>query len=187
MSSKTTDKKSGKNFDDILASFSRNPLTDSEDSSNPRLTPSERISMIENAFKDILGREPDTRDLNYYKYSSLSQEEIRKELICSKEHQTLIEEGRESKKVKNSLNIANTRIKVLESEIQDQEKSFKELNSLLKEKNLHIKELRKELKSPFERRCHNEERVECSKITVEDEVDNDFFSKILTKFLSIFN
>ncbi len=186
MNSKVADKKSGKKFDDILASFSKNPVSSSEDSSKSRLTPSERVKMIEKAFKDILGREADSRDLNYYKYSSLSEEEIRKELVNSKEHQTLIENGQEFKKVKNSLNIAKTRIKVLESEIRDQEKSFKELNSLLKEKNLHIKELRKQLKSPFEKKCYNGGTVENSE-TVTEKENTDVFSRILTKFLSLFS
>lgn len=122
-------------------------------SSKSSLSPRERVGMIERAYKDILNREPDTRDLNYYKYSSASEETIRQELLESEEHKTLIENGREFQKTKNLLDDAESKINALKGEINDGEESLKQMEDLLKEKNLHIEDIKKKLKSQFD--CSN--------------------------------
>jgi predicted phage tail protein len=114
------------------------------------MSPKDRIGMIEKAFQDVLCREPDTRDLNFYKYSSVSEEKIREELIESEEHKKLIENGREFKKTRNLLKNADSKIKSLEGKIEDQVESMKQMEILLKEKNLHIEDLKKKIQSPFE-------------------------------------
>ena len=144
-----TNKKKSNNLDDIIPAHWMNSFDASQDGGT-KLSPSQRVKIVEKAYKDILGRDPDTRDLNYYKYSSAGEEEIRQELLEGKEHKTLIENGREFKKLKNLLANAESKIKALESEIRDQKSSFEQMNSLLKEKNLHIEELRKREKHPFE-------------------------------------
>lgn len=101
--------------------------------------------MIEAVFQEVLLRKPDTRDINYYKYSTLSEEEIRKQLISGNEHKRLIEDGRDYKKVKDRAVQSETRVKMLEGQIKDQVEEFKELTILLKEKNAHIQKLRQDL------------------------------------------
>ena len=127
-------------------------LNDFGDDSKPasKLSPKERVAMIEKVYMEVLLREPDTRDLNFYKYSTADEESIRAELLESKEHKTLDENGREFKKVKNLLDDASSKIKSLESELKNSEESVKQMEILLKEKNLHIDELRRKSKSPFE-------------------------------------
>lgn len=115
-----------------------------------KLSPAQRVKIIEKAFKDILCREPDTRDLNHYKYSSATEEEIREELLDSKEHKTLIENGRDYQKLKNLLEDSNSQIRALERHIKDKEANLKDMDLLLKEKNLHIKELREKEEKLFE-------------------------------------
>lgn len=110
-----------------------------------RLSPQDRVTMIENVFNEILGRKPDTRDINYYKYSTLSEEEVKKQLITGNEHKQLLQDGRDYKKQKERTLQAETRVKVLEGQIKDQIEEFKQLTNLLKEKNKYIQELREKL------------------------------------------
>lgn len=124
--------------------------SNSKQQSGPKLSPSERVKMIEHIFEEVLGRKPDTRDLNYYKYSSAIEESIREELLEGKEHKELIKDGREFKKMKNLLDEANSKIKSLESDIMSKEESLKNMETLLKEKNLYIEDLKKKIKSQFE-------------------------------------
>ncbi len=123
---------------------------DEDSGSSSKLSPSERVKMIEKAFNDILCREPDTRDLNYYKYSSMDENAIREELLEGQEHKKLIEDGREYKKTKNLLQDAKSKINSLEREISDKEESFRQMETLLKEKNLHIEDLKKKIRCQFE-------------------------------------
>lgn len=122
---------------------------DSDDStetkSQVRMTPQERVSMIEKVYLEVLGRNPDTRDINYYKYSTLSEDEIKKQLLTGNEHKQLLIDGRDYKKVKDRALQAETRVKLLEGQIVDQVEEFKELTNLLKEKNRHISELREKV------------------------------------------
>lgn len=106
------------------------------------MTPQERVGMIEKVYQEILGRNPDTRDINYYKYSTLGEEEIKKQLITGNEHKQLLADGRDYKKVKERALQAETRVKMLEGQILDQVEEFRQLTNLLREKNKHISELR---------------------------------------------
>lgn len=110
-----------------------------------RLTPEERVSMIERVYQEILHRKPDTRDINYYKYSTLNEEQIKKQLLASSEHKDLIKKGREYKKLKDQADQSGARTQMLEGKIKDQLEEFKQLNQLLQEKNRHIRTLRDKL------------------------------------------
>lgn len=141
--------KKSKNLDGVIPAHWMKGLND-KSSSSSKLSPKERVKIIEKAFNDILCREPDTRDLNYYKYSSMDEKTIREELLESDEHKKLIENGREYKKTKNLLEEAKSKINALEGQISDRDESFKQMETLLKEKNLHIEELKKKISSQFE-------------------------------------
>lgn len=116
-------------------------------SGQKRMTPQERVTMIEKVYVEILGRNPDTRDINYYKYSTLTEDEIKKQLLTGTEHKQLLLDGRDYKKLKERALQAETRVKLLEGQILDQVEEFKQLTTLLREKNRHISELRENLNS----------------------------------------
>lgn len=118
-------------------------------SGQKRQSPQERTTMIEKVYQLVLGRNPDTRDINYYKYSTLSEEEIREQLLAGKEHKQLLEDGREYKKMKERALQAETRSKMLEGQINDQLVEFKQLTDLLKEKNQYIMQLREKINKTF--------------------------------------
>ena len=46
-------------------------------------SPSDKIPMIEKVFKEVLGRKPSSRELAYYKYGILKENEIRVKLLKS--------------------------------------------------------------------------------------------------------
>jgi len=114
-----------------------------------RLTPQERLEMIEKVYMEVLDRRPDTRDINYYKYSTLSEDEIRKQLLSGKEHKQLIAEGRDYKKTKDRAIQGETRVRMLESQIKDQIEEFKQLSNILIEKNRYITQIREQLNNRY--------------------------------------
>ncbi len=113
------------------------------------LTPQERVKMIEEVYKLVLNREPDTRDINYYKYSTLDKNEIIAQLLDGKEHKQVIDDGRGFKKMKDRAEQAEIRSKLLQNQIQDQLQEFKELTNLLEEKNRQLKLLRQKNGNPY--------------------------------------
>ncbi len=145
------DKKKLQNLDNVIPPHWMGGVDSNlKSKSGSKLSPNERVKMIEKIFEEILGRKPETRDLNYYKYSSASEESMREELLNSQEHQDLIKNGREFKKTRNLLEEANGKIKSLESEIISKDESLKSMETLLKEKNLYIEDLKKKINSQFE-------------------------------------
>lgn len=107
-----------------------------------QLTPEERITMIESVYEEILCRKPDTRDINYYKYSTLNDDQIKKQLIASAEHKEMMGKGREYTKLKDHAEQLETRVRMLEVQIKDQVEEFRELANLLQEKNRHLELMR---------------------------------------------
>ncbi|MDD3662130.1 MAG: hypothetical protein PHG63_03635 [Candidatus Dojkabacteria bacterium] len=114
-------------------------------STQKRLTPEERVQMIEKVYDEILCRKPDTRDINYYKYSTLGEDQIRKQLITSAEHKDMMKKGREYADLKDRSEQLETRVRMLEGQIKDQLEEFKELSNLLREKNQLIAQCRNQL------------------------------------------
>jgi len=118
-------------------------------SQNKRLTPEERVTMIEKVYQEVLGRKPDSKDISYYKYSTLSEDEIRKQLLEGKEHKELLENGREFKSMKERCESSEVRVKILEGQMRDQLEEFKKLGELLREKNRYIQFLRQKDNNPY--------------------------------------
>ncbi|MCK9368457.1 hypothetical protein M0R04_00555 [Candidatus Dojkabacteria bacterium] len=154
-----------------------------------RQSPQERLSMIEKIYADVLGRKPDTRDINYYKYSTLSEEEIREQLLSGNEHKQLIGDGREYKKVKDRALQAETRVKLLEGQIRDQVEEFRQLTNLLNEKNSHIKQLREKVNlvfntNPFNSEPQNQPQVVTPIVSeVKNKSVTDKLRHVLQKFV----
>jgi len=117
--------------------------------SKPKLSPAERVQMIEKVYEEVLGRKPDTRDINYYKYSTLDESAIRLELLQGKEHKELIKNGAAFKDMSKRTEVAETRVKMLEAKLADHSEEFIALRQLLEEKNKVIKVLRRQCQSPF--------------------------------------
>jgi len=114
-----------------------------------KLTPQERTEMITKIYMDVLGREPDTRDINYYKYSTLGESEIYKQILTGKEHKKLVADGKDFKNMNTRASQSEIRVKVLEGQIKDQVVEFRQLTELLQEKNRYINQLRSSSHNPY--------------------------------------
>lgn len=138
------------NNDDFGSGWgSSNNFGRSNQKSTTRLSPEERVQMIERLYEEILGRKAETKDINYYKFSTLNEDEIRKQLLTGKEHKELLANGNEYKSLKERCDEAENQVRLLEAQIKDQIIEFQKLAELLKSKNRYIQELRKEANNPY--------------------------------------
>lgn len=109
----------------------------------------DRESIIKTIYKLVLGREPSSREISYYKYSTLKDGEIVKKLLDSEEHETTISNGTKySNLIQESKKLKYSAIKV-KSLLEDKEKEIEELKKLLTEKNNTIRELRTNKSEPY--------------------------------------
>ncbi|MFH1547566.1 MAG: hypothetical protein ABIC57_03705 [bacterium] len=102
----------------------------------------DKSEIIKKAYQDILGKEPEPRDISYYRFSPMGEEEIRQQLVTGKEHKDLLEKGNKYSELKDKLETSQAKVKVLEGKINDQLEEFNQLHNLLKEKNRYIRQLR---------------------------------------------
>jgi formiminotetrahydrofolate cyclodeaminase len=109
----------------------------------------DRIPMIEEAYELVLKRKPTSREISYYKYSTMKKEEIIKKLLNDKEHTQLLEKGRDYPNLEESQKLSASTVLKLKHGIKDQESEFEELKKLLSEKNKIIEELRSLKEEPY--------------------------------------
>ncbi len=114
-----------------------------------RMNTEEKIELVKKIYEEVLDREPTTKDINYYKYSSLDEKGIIKQLVKSKEHQELINNGKNFKKLENEANQNSLKVKQLKAQIKDQVEEMQKLAQLLREKNRYIEQLRKQSNNPY--------------------------------------
>ncbi len=107
----------------------------------------DKTELIKKVFQEVLGREPDNRDLSYYRFSPMGEDEIRNQLLNGKEHKDLLEKGNKYDEIKEEIGSHKAKVKVLEGQVKDQLEEFKQVNNLLKEKNRYIRQLRKQVES----------------------------------------
>lgn len=121
----------------------------SNSGSSLRGIPSTRIPMIEQMYELILGRKPSSRESAYYKYSPLSENEIRIKLLESQEHKNIIEDAQKIKGLENELRSGQISEKKLNQQVIDLGKQIDEGQILLNEKSNIILELREQLQNPY--------------------------------------
>lgn len=114
-----------------------------------RGVPSSRVPIIEQMYELILGRKPSSRESAYYKYSPLSEEEVRIKLLESQEHKDIIEDAQRIKGLENELKGSQIGEKKLSQQVVDLGKQIDESQMLLNEKSNIILELREQLQNPY--------------------------------------
>lgn len=107
-----------------------------------------KSSLIKKVYKQVLGREPSSREMAYYKYSLAKKEDIIKRLLESEEHEDILEKAKKYPELEETNLKLESKVLKLESKLRDNEEEFKQLKSLLEEKNATIKELRKTKEVP---------------------------------------
>lgn len=132
---------------DDTDSFSKGGASSSSFSS--RKPSVKKSPLVKKIYKQILGREPSSREMAYYKYSSAKKEDIIKKLIEGEEHEEILEKAKKYPELEEDNSKLKSKVLKLKSRINDREEEFKQLRGLLEEKNGTIKELRESKDAPY--------------------------------------
>lgn len=119
-------------------------------SSSFGISQSERVPMIEEIFQEVLGRKPSSRELAYYKYGVMKEDDIRKKLIKSDEHNELIQKALSLPGIESELKSTKVSEKKLQQKLIDLNEETVESQKLLDERNILIKELREKVSNPYD-------------------------------------
>jgi len=109
----------------------------------------EREKFIVKMFELILGREPSSREISYYKYGEIKKGEIKEELLNGDEHKKIIKDAQENSKLQRKIEILENEKVRFENLINDKALEYRELTKLLQSKNEEIKKLREEEKNIY--------------------------------------
>lgn len=104
---------------------------------------------IAKTYELVLGRKPTSRELAYYRYSSVKKDEILKKILKSDEHKQIVEKGRKYGDLENQEKLNQGTILKLKHSIDDQVGEIGEMKSMLEQKNREIAILREEKRIPF--------------------------------------
>ena len=117
--------------------------------SNIRQSLKEREKFIVQVFELILGREPSSRELSYYKYGEMEEIEMKEELLKGDEHKKVVKDAKENSKLQRKVEILTNEKERFEGLINDKAIEYRELTKLLQSKNQEIKKLREEEKNIY--------------------------------------
>jgi hypothetical protein len=117
--------------------------------SSPRAQFSVKAPKIEKIFKEILGRKPSSRELAYYKYGVMKEDDIRLKLIKSEEHKKILDDATKLPNIETELKDVRISERKLNQKIEDLLSESDEREKLLLEQNSVIKELREKVQNPY--------------------------------------
>ena len=107
-----------------------------------RLTEEVRRKAITNAFSTVLGREPTDRDFSYYRFSTLTEETLTRNLLNLPEHKKMVEKAREHATLKQNVADLDMQVKQSISRMQSMQQELATMQQLLIEKNRYIQQMR---------------------------------------------
>ena len=122
---------------------------DFDNQDSKRSAPKDRIPIIKEVFDIVLGREPSSRELSFYKYGVQEKDEIINKLLNDKEHGKIVKKAKRVPKVEEKARQAEHRVAQLTQQIKDMEEESKQTRDLLDEKNREIAILRREKSDPY--------------------------------------
>ncbi|MHC1716748.1 MAG: hypothetical protein AB9915_02610 [Candidatus Dojkabacteria bacterium] len=111
--------------------------------------PSEKSEEIKKIYLRILGREPSSREISYYKYSVMETNKIVDKLLDGDEHKGILEKAKEYPVLQERNKLSENSILKLKTYIKDKGEEYSELKNLLDEKNSLIEDLRTTKDQPF--------------------------------------
>ena len=111
--------------------------------------PPTKSPQVKEIFELVLGREPSSREISYYKYSTLKREQIVKKLLEGDEHRNVLEKAKKFPELKEENRNFESTVLKLKTMLEDRENEFLELKRLLVEKNNTIDTLRQNKDIPF--------------------------------------
>jgi len=119
-------------------------------SSSFSVSPSQRVSMIEKIFDEVLGRKPSSRESAYYKYGVMKENEIYLKLLKSDEHKKILEDAKKVPNMEDELRDLRISERKLIQSREDLKSEMLSSQTLLNEKNLMINELREKVSNPYD-------------------------------------
>lgn len=105
--------------------------------------------LVKKLYKLVLGREPSSREMAYYKYTSAKKEDILKKLLEGDEHKEILEKAKKYPELKEKNSKLKSTVLKLKSRAKDNTNEYEELKRLLREKNETIGKLREEKIVPY--------------------------------------
>ncbi|KKP65006.1 MAG: hypothetical protein UR61_C0035G0005 [candidate division WS6 bacterium GW2011_GWE1_34_7] len=110
----------------------------------------ERVLMIEKIFKVVLGRKPSSREIAYYKYGIMKEQEIYIKLLKSDEHKKILEDAKKLPNIEDELrDLRISERKIMQSR-EDLKSEMLSSQNLLDEKNSIIIDLRNSINNPYD-------------------------------------
>ena len=135
--------------------------------SDIRKTLKDREILIIKTFEDILGREPSSRELSYYKYGEMEEDVIIGEILNGDDHKKILKDAKEKLKLERKVKVLEADKEKMENLINDKAIEYRELGKLLQTKNEEIKKLRE-----TEKNIYNQDLI----------VKHDSAEKILSEY-----
>ncbi len=105
----------------------------------------QRKKMIEKSYKKYLNKEPSQIDLNTFLNMGISEDELLKKIIKSKDHEELVKDAKDAKELRDKSDKTESEVIKLRSEVADLKNMHVTLQNLLAHKNLQIKQMQDEL------------------------------------------
>ena len=102
----------------------------------------QRRDVITRLFKLVLGKDPQEKDFNYYRFSALTEDGLIRNLLNLNEHKTMLENAKQFAALKSSNSELDLKAQLLESQLASTKQEIIALQELISEKNRHIASLR---------------------------------------------
>ena len=131
-------------FGDTFSSINK-PDDSSTKSSSVSMDREARKKMINEAYEKYLDTEPKQMDLNTYLNTAISEDDLLKKIIKSKEHEQMVSDFKEYKNKKSDIKKMEIDLVSLNSQVEDFKKMIVNFQRLLEHKNRHIKHMHDEL------------------------------------------
>lgn len=109
----------------------------------------DKLVVVDKAYELVLGRKPTSRELSFYRYAPMKEEELFKKLLNGEEHKDVVKKGREYPELEEREKLDQSAILKLKHSIEDKQEEFDGMKSMLEEKNREINNLRNEKNIPF--------------------------------------
>lgn len=105
----------------------------------------QRKKMVEDTYDKVLGKPVKQADLNYYLNTGISEDDLIKKIVKSKDHEDMVKEAKEAKDIKENATKNEAELIQLRAQVTDLQRMHQQFNELLKHKNLQIKQMMDEL------------------------------------------
>jgi hypothetical protein len=102
----------------------------------------QRREVISRLFKLVIGKEPQEKDFNYYRFSALSEDGLIRNLLNTQDHKKMIDQSSQFGQIQTSQKDMELKVKSLEMHLASLQQELKTLQEILAEKNKYIQNLR---------------------------------------------